>query len=514
MLFNKRTNLSKWAIRAISVLLLISLSIGMLVACGDDEVDFLSDDLSEYISISESDYKSFPVTNVLDEYSEEHLIRKINKILAEKRGEAQNDGLGVRKVPITLGDTVSIYYRGYMLDENGKAVEIASNFNLGADEFVVGEGKFTPYEIEEALIGKVPDDYGKFFKTTTGTVAENQVLYISYYSYSESLNKNITYERLDLSRTDIDAEYGEGFREFLLSSEIGKTLDTKDTFKRGDEAVQYQALVINFATDFENSPLTVDVVLPNNYEDVSLRGKSAIFDVYIDYSIVYDTGSFDEDFILNTLKVEKSVLDKYDGANTVEQYKNLLRQQIREEINAANEYLIIEDMWAHYNSKVKVLSLPQGTVESYYNDYYNEVNTAYLSDSSGYNSIDEYAVGYLNYNYNLGIQTGGDWRTALRKFCESTITEKLVFYYIIREEGFLPNSEEYTETYNEVFQEHLNYYLSQNQEQLETLEGDAYSAFVEDLSEDILEYYGEDYFREQTHYRFGVKKLISFAKMS
>ena len=69
--------------RITALLLTLLMILSTLVSCGG-ELDLLSDDLSEYITISEADYKSFPVEGRLSEYSEDALLRKINKILLKK----------------------------------------------------------------------------------------------------------------------------------------------------------------------------------------------------------------------------------------------------------------------------------------------------------------------------------------------------------------------------------------------------------------------------------------------
>ena len=95
---------------------------------------------------------------------------------------------------------------------------------------------------------------------------------------------------------------------------------------------------------------------------------------------------------------------------------------------------------------------------------------------------------------------------------QDVVLEKLIFYYIIREENYLPNADEYDRIYNEVFSDVLNYHLEQNAAELSGLKGDAYNDYVSDLKADILEYYGEDYFKESVYYRYGAEQLVKLAK--
>lgn len=517
MLFHKKNKNSKITVKFIAAILLAACVLTSLVSCGEDEVDMLSDDLSEYITLLESDYKDYPVTSVLDEYTEDHLTRRINQLIVNNREKHPNNQKeeGFRGIAIALGDTVKIRYRGYTVDENGVETDIpnASNF-MESDtpnsdgtipgEYRIGQGKLVS-GFEEGLIGKVPNQYGTFFRIGSGKVEENQVLYVSYYSSSESLNKRVSYERIDLSREDIDKVYGDGFRALLLSSEIGVSLETRDTFKRGEESVQYFDMKIEFATDFEDNPITVDVVFPKNYPDATLRGVEAKFDVYVDYVINYQTKPFDETFILKTLGVKESSLSSYEGEGILEKYKNFLREELREEIKVSNSKLIIESMWSHYKSKVKVHALPESMVNGYYNNHYNNLCSVY-EKYQDYYSLDEFAILYLNTEYGLGIADNSDWRAALSNFCKASVLEKLIAFYVIRAEGLFPNDEEYDKVFSDII-------LSYAGDEVSTLEGDAYDMFLEDSKKNYIEALGEQAVKEEIYFNFGLQKLVSYAKI-
>ena len=501
--------------RGTAFLLTLLMILPVLASCGDGQIDLLSDDLSKYVSISEADYKSFTVDSPQREYSESDLQRKINQILVKNKStKPLHDGLGTRNIEISLGDEVSVYYRGYTVDENGvqTPVDGSCNFTTSATTLVIGSGNFIP-GFEEGLIGKVPSDYGDFFPIGSGKPTTDNVVYLTYYCFSESFNKNVSYERLDLSRTDIDAEYGTGFTELLLSSEIGKDLGAQ-TFTLGNGSIGYQGLKIEFATDCESAPITVDAKFPENYEDAELRGLEVKFDVFVKYSIIYDTDEFDATFIKDRLGVKESDLTAYQGADIVEKYKNKLRDEVKAEIEKANVEIKTEAMWEHYLKKATFKELPQNEIDTCYNNFYNEVNSAYNSNTDNYKSIDEVAVPYLNYYYDLGLSSGDDWRAALQRYSEEIVKKELIFYYLIRKENFFPNDSEYQTLYDEVYEERVQYHLNQQSADLSTLDKEAYAAYVEDLRADVKEYYGDSYFRESVYYRFGISKLALYAKIS
>ena len=44
---------------------------------------------------------------------------------------------------------------------------------------------------------------------------------------------------------------------------------------------------------------------------------------------------------------------------------------------------------------------------------------------------------------NLGLGTTGDWKKEIRTSAEESAKQKLVFYYVVREENLIPTDEEY-----------------------------------------------------------------------
>ena len=505
--------------RLTALILLLAALMPMLFSCGG-ALDLLSDDLSDYITLTEADYKSFTVNGGIEKYSEDALIRKINSILAENRAEKPDDPLGLVNVPITLGDEVSVYYRGYTVDEKGVQTPIANacNFNSSAKIFTVGSGfnimssVFVP-GVEEALVGKIPSQYGKHFAIGMGKPTEDMIVYLTYYSYSETTNKNVEYERLDLAREGIDAEYGDGFLEFILSSEIGKDLGAK-TFEKDGKTVGYQGIKIEYATDFEKNPITVDVTFPENCPVKELRGTAAKFDLFVDYTIVYATDELDADFITKKLGVKESDLSSYTGADIVEKYKSKLREEVKAEIDAANNRIIEEALWAHYLKKTVVKELPEEELDRCYDSYYNEVNLAYEYNKDNFASLDECAVAYLNDRYGLGISKNGDWHAALEAYSEEIVLKQLIFYYVIREESFLPSDEKLEQLCTEIYEEKVAEELAAQKDELEDLDKDAYELYVEDLRKDVKDYYGDSYFRQAAYHRYGMEKLYTFAKIS
>ena len=120
-------------------------------------VDFLNDDLSEYVEVDEKYYKGFTVTVDPGRVSVLDVENKIIQTLCKyKNKEAKEDGDGV----ITVGDVAHIYYKGYYM-KDGQPYFFQGGDNTGsatAHALEIGSGGFIP-GFEYNLIGKNPADY-------------------------------------------------------------------------------------------------------------------------------------------------------------------------------------------------------------------------------------------------------------------------------------------------------------------------------------------------------------------
>jgi hypothetical protein len=67
----------------------------------------------------------------------------MNLLYKNKAKEASNKGAEVLDVPISVGDTAKIYYRGYTVDEEGREWEVAVASNMLGDYFSLGIGSLS-----------------------------------------------------------------------------------------------------------------------------------------------------------------------------------------------------------------------------------------------------------------------------------------------------------------------------------------------------------------------------------
>ena len=509
-------------ISAVAALLLIAFVIGLVaVILSQRDFDYMKDNISRYVTIDEKDYKNFDVEIAKDEIDDADIEREINFLLYDNREkDPAYDGALVLNKPITVGDKVYIYYRGYTVKGDGSEVELSGGTNLAGEvaTLEIGSGSFVQ-GFEESLIGKIPKDYVKFKKITTGYVSEGQVAYVSAKVILPNGKTNqLSSARIDLS-LDNDKEWGDGFVEYLTGvtgpndkenskKEIGKTLDTATFAVEGGSAVYYD-LVVDFVTECEAEPLTIEAKFPIDYSAPDLRGASVKFDVYIDGAVIYDTPEYNEEFITETLKIKEEDLSEYEGEGIIEKHRAKMRAELEEELVEKRKSVIEEAMWNQFNTKAKFKKLPEYEVRGYYAQYYEEVMATYQSYSSSYSSVDEFARAYF------GLDSSANWREHITNMAKNVVAEKLVFYYIVREENITPDKESYDKLYEEYVGEHLDYYLEEvYAEELEKIEDNAErEERIAEITEEMFDYYGEKYFEENVYYNYALEELLKFANV-
>lgn len=498
------------AIIILCAMSLILASVFILGSCDSSkDIDYLEDNISRYITIPENDYKGYTLEVLYDEMREGDVDRKIMSLRYQKRGAALNNGGSVINLgrPIDAGDTVKIYYRGYTLDESGNENAFSGGCNFSSSPYSLGIGSlgFIP-GFEESLLGAIPSDYSRLSVKKSGKVLEGDVIYLSYRAMlPDGTSVTKVSERINLSAGDVDEKYGNGFAGFFVDTKIGEKISQNATFEMGAGSAVYFDMTVDYATSGEDKPLTISAYFPTDYKEASLRGVSVLFDVFFEEVIAYDTPKYDEAFITGTLGVTEAMLSKYEGSGIVEKHKNMLKAQIEEEYLSTKKTMVEEAIWKHLHEAVKVKRLPKSEVEEVYEQYYGEIKEAYEYYSSMYSSIDQFASAYL------GITDGADWREYIRERAEAVVTEKLIFYYIIREENLLPSDADYQARYDATVQEYLDYYTENiYKEELEAIKNEAdREKKIAEIKAEMLEYYGEEYFVEMVYYEYSLDAFIS-----
>ena len=387
--------------------------------------------------------------------------------------------------------------------------ELDKKFGTGFYSGIVGQqyGSIPDFTVETDNGNEIYKDV-KVYKTT----GEGDVIQLTYSAYY--FDGGVVASKsaiIDLSDPEVDKIYGEGFRDFFINgnapigtkalNESGKSA-TLNTKAAEDELNAFYDMTVSYVYDLGENPLTVETYFPAGYQDASLAGKTAYFDVYIEKAQIYEAPEYNDAFITDTLKLTEEDLKDYEGETLTDKYTAKLRAELEEEYQKNVNAAVDAKLWDIFNEKAKVKSLPETDIRDYYDNYYNEIQTQYSSYSSYYDSFDAFAREYL------GLSAKADWDAELKKMAENSVKQKLVFYSIIRENGYIISDEELDERYREMADEYFESYLKSVGCSRDKYDSDEkYEKAKADHRKTYDGYYNKEYFSETIIYEYGFDKI-------
>ena len=526
----------------VGVLLLgvVITAIAMLIPSinNDKNFDYVTSDLSSYIYIPEENYKEIKLDLDIAKPHEIDVDVAILYLLnAKKNSVPLYDGVYKTNIEITPGDQVQIYYRGYLIDENGKEVpyETMSNFSAtNATNLVIGSNTFIP-GFELGLVGKNPSTYATFEKITTGAITESDVAYVSFSRLEEGKDEkkdtvSKTALRIDLSDPDLDKTYGTGFRAAILGATVGSEKFSFNATIDG-KTHAYSNVTVDFITKCEReNHITVECYFPYDYSTATLRNETFYFDVFVTGVQVYEAPEFNDEFITELLSDKDSTmkledLEDCEGETLVEKYRNHAWDLLNESYENNLKDMIEEEFWNYILSGnvVEIKKYPKNKVEEIYYEYRDDV--VYQFNTSGGSIYNEYTGEYESCdniddfaNIYLGIQysSNPDWNNTLYKMSENLVKERLILYYIMRAENIMPTETELNEKYDAVTKEYLDEYMVQYLESINKTREDytdaEYEELVEERSVILFNYFDDDYFYETAYYEIGLETFRTFVK--
>ncbi len=539
----KKAKLTPAAISLI-VTAAIVLIIGAIVAAifisdavkSDKNFDYHKSNLSKYVSFSEEDYKNYSLEIDIAKPRSIDVDVAILNLIASDKGEVLNDGAKLTSpVIVTPGDVVDIWYRGYLLDDEGKEVTVSGMCNFSsasAASLGIGSGQFVP-GFELNLVGKNTGDYPKFVKITEGEIKETHIAYVSYSRLVEGGNektekKSGSYVRLDLSDETLDETYGAGFRAQILAATIGEK--TSFAVTMDGKTHNYTDTVVNFVTECEVDPLVIQCYFPYDYGTATLRNEDAYFEVYIEAVQQYECPEFTDEYVLNKVNekesaITESELMEYEGDTPTEKYRAYAKEYLDNAYEENYEAMVEDAMWEHYLAKAEIKKYPGIKVDAIHKEYVDDVY--YQFDQTGgsiqnsisgeyenYDNVDDFAIAYLGLTYS----ENKDWKNVLYTMSESLVKERLILYYLMQEEGIKVSASEFDEELQKVKQEYIDEYVKQYLEYEEKTREDysdeEFAKFVEDRKVELFDYYDDEYFEETTYYEIALREFLKWPTVS
>ena len=497
----------------------------------NNKFDYTKADLSKYVSLDEKYYNGYSVNINIPEITDADVERQMLTLLCENKIIPEEPVYNVFNKTISIGDVANIYYRGYTM-ENGVKTYFDSGCNFGDSETTaleIGSGKvvgknytFIP-GFDTELIGKNQQNSASLTKYADGKVQLGDIISITYSLLAaDGTSKRDQTVLIDLSDPKLDDRWGDGFSKYFIGKNIDKdtTIATgtkadphlrvntaQDSSTTAEEEVYFNIKINSACRISDGDPIIIDVTFPKDYSTEDLRGKKAQFEVYIATVKPYEVLELNDAFITDTLKVSADELAKYEGANLVEKYKKV----VKEELNAARDKRIeavIEDaFWDQAIANATFKKLPQSELDAYYNNAYRDLKDLF---DSGYGSnfnydFDAFARAYLD------LSTNGDWQAEIRKEAEASVKQRLVFYYIVTEANINPNEEEYNAIYEATFAEYLQEYLDYYKITEDLAD---YETELENAKNAVKELYDDNYWRELVIYEYAMEKIVANANVT
>ena len=502
---------------SLATVMVVLIVVGLIVGLSGKEVrlDYMKDNLSKYVTISEDDYKGYKVTVNIPAPGEQDLKDALIGIRYDHREEPEGDPVYLKNATVSVGDAVNIYYRGYTLNKDGSKnyFDGGCNFNSSTPTALeIGSGSFVS-GFEYNLVGKNQKNYATMTKVTEGAVESTDIFLMTYsVMYGDGSALSSQSAIVDLNDPNLDAKWGKGFSEYWKNNTVkigdSVSITMQGSIKSGASANDvYSNVGISeiYRVDTSKDILLVTAYFPHDYQEESLQNATAYFETYIVNLQDYTAPEINEEFITGTLKLTADDLSAYEGATLVEKYENMIRADLEKQHQESINNAIAAEFWKHIVEVAEFKKLPEGDVTATYNNLYSELQSAYSQYQSYYNDFDTFAKSYM------GLSSSDNWQDVLRSEAETSVKQKIAFYYIIREENYIPSDEEYQALYNKLFDEQVQYYL----DYFKITEADEdYAEKLESAKEEIKAMYDDEYWETQIIFAYGIEKICDLADLT
>ena len=126
---------------------LVSIIVGIVLGIlsqKEKNFDYITSDLSKYVTIDEKYYNGYDVKINIPEITNADAEEEMLKLLCENKIVPEGPVYPVKNVDISVGDIVNLYYRGYTMEDGVKTYfDGGCNFSETYTALEVGSGKFT-----------------------------------------------------------------------------------------------------------------------------------------------------------------------------------------------------------------------------------------------------------------------------------------------------------------------------------------------------------------------------------
>ena len=392
------------------------------------------------------------------------------------------------------------FFENQIIDLN--APDVDEIWGIGFKEQVIGSPIKALGKNEQSNVDFITDDsifytdfevkraYKPTVTYTEGRFENDEKITVEYTYTKDGVTTSVTARTFILSEREIDELSGvvsaerELFKSLLGGGEIGSV--GAASFATDDGGI-YSSVKVTKTDRREDKPIVIEAQFPYDYKEAELRGKSVFFDVYVTNAIVYNAPELNDEFVTETLKISSVLLDEYEGDTPTEKYKNMLWEEIMtdygEKVSLECQQLFFE----HVSKSIKCDydKLPVGEVKQLEEAYVLAFEAYYELYKNEYESKALAAADYF------GISDGTKWREYAKDAAKDDIVQRMMIFYIAREENLMPEKAEADALYAEHMEEYLNEYLEAvNCRREDYATEDEYAAAVMAHKADMISLYG------------------------
>lgn len=447
---------------------------------------FPSLDIAAYCSLPASAWESMTVSLDESKYavSDEDVLASIHALQAKYIKDCPTIHQ-VTDRTAQKGDTVYIYYAGYV---DGLPFSGGCNIVTGPGALTLGSGQFIA-GFEDGLVGVLPTDTAMVRRQSGDIVEADDIVYFSYTcTYLDhdgtDFDKDGTCTSVSAARIPLstaDDVYGEGFAANIIGC---KMTDDKLTFVMsgdydGDGQTEQKRYVGYVYLATQEQTVTVTATFPDTYpSDPTLAGKTATFEVIVEYIGEEEYPELTSSFVVETLKFEAKTGDP------VSEFVAYIREELLARATDAREEAIEGELMNQLLDALTVTAYPEESVPFYMSRIYGEIEEeyAYYKEAYGqsfpFDSVDAYFI------YCYGLSADADVTAYVRSYAEKMVKENLVVFYIGHALS-LSVSDEEKQTYAKDLADEINA---------------SYGSTVVN-ADMVMEYYGEDYIQSCVMYQ-------------
>lgn len=295
---------------------LVALALNEDVMDADGKYDYFNNKASKYVSMNDALYKSPEVTLPAYLNGDENAVAKYIEHLCKENEVSTGNKITDR--PIKEGDTVALYYEGWM---DGKKFDGGSNMDDKTPHSLkIGSGAFIP-GFEDALIGIIPAD------TSKDNLVDLNLTFPEDYHSAELAGKDVVF-KIYVQHIDekAPAEYTDAFIKNTLASKLGYKAPSTNVKADFEKFLKEEHLPALKKQEIQNA------VWKSLTENTKIKGypKGEVDRIYASYESEYK--QYYNQYFTKTYSSFEVFMSAYYGSNWQDQFEEKSKSDVEKNL--------------------------------------------------------------------------------------------------------------------------------------------------------------------------------------